>query len=47
MIPVAAAGRHTPPASEDGLRFGTTPSGKALRFAHRGSYEGIDTTYET
>ena len=31
----------------DGLRFGTTPSGKALRFAHKGSYESIDSTYET
>ena len=46
MIPVAAA-PGSPPAIEDGLRFGTTPSGKALRFAHRGSYEGIDGTYET
>lgn len=46
MIPVAAAPSPAP-ASEDGLRFGTTPSGKALRFAHRGSYEGIDGTYET
>ena len=46
MIPVAA-----PPspaqAGADGMRFGTTPSGKALRFAHRGSYESIDGTYET
>ena len=29
------------------MRFGTTPSGKALRFPHRGSYESIDGTYET
>ncbi|MBE7198292.1 MAG: GyrI-like domain-containing protein [Parafilimonas terrae] len=46
MIPVAAA-PASPPTSEDGLRFGTTPSGKALRFAHHGSYELIDGTYET
>ncbi len=46
MIPIAAA-PGTPPTSEDGLHFGTTPSGKALRFAHRGSYEAIDSTYET
>ena len=46
MIPVATA-PNPAPTSEDGLRFGTTPSGKALRFAHRGSYEGIDSTYET
>ncbi|MDP4023918.1 GyrI-like domain-containing protein [Methylobacterium sp. NEAU 140] len=46
MIPVAAAPSPAP-AEGDGLRFGTTPSGKALRFAHKGSYEGIDGTYET
>jgi effector-binding domain-containing protein len=46
MIPVAAA-PTSPPAAGDGLHFGTTPSGKALRFAHRGSYESIDGTYET
>jgi effector-binding domain-containing protein len=46
MIPVAAA-PTTPPAEADGLHFGTTPSGKALRFAHHGSYESIDSTYET
>ncbi|MCJ2015267.1 GyrI-like domain-containing protein [Methylobacterium sp. J-076] len=46
MIPVASSPAPAP-AMEDGLRFGTTPSGKALRFAHRGSYESIDSTYET
>lgn len=46
MIPVASAPASAT-AAEDGLRFGTTPSGKALRFAHRGSYESIDSTYET
>lgn len=46
MIPVAAA-PNPAPADADGLRFGTTPAGKALRFAHRGSYELIDSTYET
>ncbi len=46
MIPVASA-PNPPPAEADGLRFGTTPSGKALRFAHHGSYESIDGTYET
>ena len=46
MIPVAAP-PSPPPAAPDGLRFGTTPSGKALRFAHKGSYESIDGTYET
>lgn len=46
MIPVAA----TPdpiPALGDGIRFGATPSGRALRFNHKGSYEEIDGTYET
>ncbi|MFC5563591.1 GyrI-like domain-containing protein [Methylobacterium aerolatum] len=47
MIPVAAAPSPAPPAPADGLRFGTTPAGKALRFAHHGSYESIDGTYET
>ncbi|KST57787.1 transcriptional regulator [Methylobacterium sp. GXS13] len=46
MIPVAAA-PNPAPTETDGLRFGTTPSGKALRFPHRGSYESIDSTYET
>ncbi len=46
MVPVAAAPDPTP-RDGDGLRFGTTPSGKALRFAHKGSYESIDGTYET
>ncbi|QEE40625.1 GyrI-like domain-containing protein [Methylobacterium sp. WL1] len=46
MIPVAAPPSPAP-AEADGLRFGTTPSGKALRFPHKGSYESIDGTYET
>lgn len=46
MIPIAAA-PNPAPSPEDGLHFGTTPAGKALRFAHRGSYEAIDSTYET
>ena len=46
MIPVASAPSPAP-SETDGLRFGTTPSGKALRFAHKGSYESIDSTYET
>lgn len=44
MIPVLRAPEQKP---EGELRFGATPSGKALRFAHNGSYEGIDGTYET
>ena len=45
MVPVAAPPSLAP--AEGPLRFGTTPSGKALRFAHKGSYESIDGTYET
>lgn len=46
MIPIGAMPDPRPPEG-DGLRFGTTPSGKALRFPHKGSYDEIDGTYET
>ncbi|SFG99535.1 effector-binding domain-containing protein [Methylobacterium gossipiicola] len=46
MIPIAAM-PDPKPAETDGVHFGTTPSGKALRFPHRGSYDEIDGTYET
>lgn len=46
MIPVDAAPAQNPAESE-GLRFGATPSGRALRFKHVGSYDEIDGTYET
>lgn len=44
-IPLDAA----PPAGLDlpaDIKIGETPSGKAMRFQHRGSYEEIDSTYE-
>lgn len=44
-IPLDAA----PPAGLDlpaDVKIGETPSGKAMRFQHRGSYEEIDSTYE-
>lgn len=44
-IPLDAA----PPAGLDlpaDIKVGETPSGKAMRFQHRGSYEEIDSTYE-
>lgn len=46
MIPIdqATAGAPALPA---GLRFGTTPAGKAYRFVHKGPYDEIDSTYET
>ena len=28
------------------IRFGTTPSGKALRFVHKGAYDEVDSTYD-
>lgn len=46
MIPIASM-PDPKPAETGGLRFGTTPSGKALRFPHKGSYDEIDGTYET
>lgn len=46
MIPIAAAPAQKP-TEAGGLRFGSTPSGKALRFRHSGSYDEIDGTYET
>lgn len=44
MVPVEAAPGTS---SVEALRFGTTPSGKALRFKHLGPYDDIDGTYET
>ncbi len=45
MIPIEAA----PPqvAEADSVKFGSSPSGRALRFKHSGTYEEIDGTYET
>lgn len=42
-LPVAAA-----PAKplEGGVAVGETPTGKALKFVHRGSYDAMNTTYE-
>lgn len=46
MVPVARMPDPKPPETE-GFRFAATPSGKALRFPHKGSYDAIDGTYET
>jgi effector-binding domain-containing protein len=46
MIPIGAIPTPAPSVGAD-LRFGTTPSGKAYRFVHKGPYDDIDTTYET
>lgn len=45
MIPIAAA--PAKPPEVEGLRFGSTPSGRALRFKHAGTYDEVDGTYET
>jgi effector-binding domain-containing protein len=42
-VPVAAAPAN-PPSGD--LKIGKTPSGKALKHAHRGSYDEMDSTYE-
>ena len=42
-VPVAAAPPNPPKGD---LAVGQTPSGKALKFVHRGSYSAMDETYE-
>jgi len=42
-VPVAAA--PTKPL-DGGVATGETPTGKALKFVHRGSYDAMNTTYE-
>lgn len=46
MIPLERQPEPRPGVSAD-VRFGTTPSGRALRFVHKGAYEDIESTYET
>ncbi|MGH6817330.1 MAG: GyrI-like domain-containing protein [Methylovirgula sp.] len=43
MVPLAAK-----PAGElsDGVQLGSSPSGKAIKFHHRGPYDDIDSTYD-
>jgi len=42
-IPIAEAPK-TPPKGD--IAIGTSPEGHALKFVHRGSYDGLDNTYE-
>jgi effector-binding domain-containing protein len=42
-IPVAAPPKN-PPRGD--IAVGTSPEGRALKFVHRGSYDGLDNTYE-
>jgi effector-binding domain-containing protein len=46
MVPIERApeGRTT---LAPNITFGVTPSGRALRFVHKGPYDDIDSTYET
>lgn len=46
MIPIAQAPEGRTSLTPD-IRLGRTPDGRALRFAHKGPYDDIDTTYET
>ena len=43
-IPVAAPPKAAPPGD---ILTGTSPAGKALKFVHRGSFEGMTQTYDT
>ncbi|PWB83267.1 MAG: AraC family transcriptional regulator [Methylocystaceae bacterium] len=45
MIPIAKA-PDGKAKLENGVEIGASPSGKALKFQHRGPYDDIDSTYE-
>ncbi len=45
MLPLAAAPEGKAKLAE-GVEVGSSPSGKALKFQHRGSYDEIEATYE-
>lgn len=45
MLPVDAAADAKPDLGAD-ISLGQSPSGKAIRFQHRGAYDDIDSTYE-
>ncbi len=42
-VPIAAAPK-SPPRGD--MSIGQSPEGHALKFVHRGSYDGLDNTYE-
>jgi effector-binding domain-containing protein len=42
-VPIAAPPPNPPKGD---IAIGQTPSGKALKFVHRGSYDAMDSTYE-
>jgi effector-binding domain-containing protein len=45
MIPIERAPEGRTLLTNE-IRFGTTPSGRALRFTHKGSYEDVESTYD-
>jgi effector-binding domain-containing protein len=45
MAPLTAAPEGKPKLA-DGVEIGASPTGKALKFQHRGAYDEIDATYE-
>ena len=42
-LPIAQAPKNPPKGD---IAIGAAPSGKALKFVHRGSFDSLDTTYE-
>jgi effector-binding domain-containing protein len=46
MIPIERAPEGRTLLTNE-IRFGLTPTGRALRFTHKGSYEDVETTYDT
>ena len=42
-VPIAETPKDPPKGD---IAVGTSPSGRALKFVHRGSYDSMDTTYE-
>jgi effector-binding domain-containing protein len=44
MVPLAAKPEGT--ELSDGVKIGESPSGKAIKFLHRGAYDDIDSTYD-
>jgi len=46
ILPIASAPTASPSDLGADIKLGTTPSGKAIRFAHLASYDEIDGAYE-
>ncbi|MGH6812088.1 MAG: GyrI-like domain-containing protein [Methylocella sp.] len=44
MVPLAGKPEGT--ELSDGVKIGESPSGKAIKFLHRGAYDDIDSTYD-